>query len=185
MTQEDLIKAARNLMRSWSLSFQTGDKIDQEIALVLETLCKQNFASQILEEFKTQPRPCDQAAKQKYKEALDIEAATYIPIVKLSQGKYLIGTKVSHLQTNDKGCLVRTGGGFQYLGEYLKHHSRTECIELNNLIQKSGCSFGQTVVALMKKHYADNQQIRAYQRKCSDILEEQFTDLVALIKKFD
>ena len=30
---------------------------------------------------------------QEYKEALEIELATFLPIVKLGPGKYLIGTK--------------------------------------------------------------------------------------------
>ena len=94
---------------------------------------------------------------QKYKDALDIEAATYIPIVKLSQGKYLIGSKIRSLQTNGKGCNVKIGGGFQYLDEYLKKRSRSECIELNNLCKKGKCCFGRAVVALMKKHKAERR----------------------------
>ena len=91
-----------------------------------------------------------------------MEAATYFPIVKLSQGKYLIGTKERTLSINDKGVLVRTGGGFMYLTEYLKHYSRSECIELNNLIQKNESSFSSTVVNLMIKHNANKQSIAAY-----------------------
>ena len=34
---------------------------------------------------------------QEYKEALDIELATFLPIVKLRSGKYLIGTKQKQL----------------------------------------------------------------------------------------
>ena len=92
-----------------------------------------------------------------YKDALDIEAATYIPIVKISQGKYLIGSKMRSLQTNGKGCNVKIGGGFYYLDEYLMKRSRSECIELNNLCKKGECSFGKVVIALMKKYQADKR----------------------------
>ena len=101
-----------------------------------------------------------------------MEAATYFPIVKLSQGKYLIGTKEKTLQINNNGVIVRTGGGFMYLEEYLRHYSRSECIELNNLLQKNNCPFSEMVVNLMKKHNADKRSIAAYQRKCSKQLGE-------------
>ena len=103
-------------MRQLDLSnFKTGDQIDQEIARVIEVLCQQNFACHSYEEFKTQETSSDTSAKQKYLEALEIEAATYFPIVKLCHGKYLIGTKERTLSVNDQGVLVRTGGGFMYL----------------------------------------------------------------------
>ena len=54
--------------------------------------------------------------------------ATYLPVVKLSAGKYLIGTRVREVKLKEDGCIVRTGGGFMYLNEFLKHHSRYECI---------------------------------------------------------
>ena len=44
-----------------------------------------------------------------------------------------------------------------YLEEYLKTKSLSECIELNNLIQKNGSSFKTSIVALMKKNYVDNK----------------------------
>lgn len=61
-----------------------------------------------------------------------------------------------------------------YLEEYLKTKSLSECIELNNLIQKNGSSFKASIVALMKKNYIDNKQIAAYQKKCTKKVEEQF-----------
>ena len=60
-----------------------------------------------------------------------------------------------------------------YLEEYLKTKSLSECIELNNLIQKNGSSFKASIVALMKKNYIDNKQIAAYQKKCTKKVEEQ------------
>ena len=72
-----------------------------------------------------------------------------------------------------------------YLEEYLKTKSLSECIELNNLIQKNGSSFKSSIIGLMKKNYIDNKQIATYQKKCTKKVEEQFQDLVTLIKKFD
>ena len=49
-----------------------------------------------------------------------------------------------------------------YLEEYLKTKSLSECIELNNLIQKNGSSYKSSIIGLMKKNYIDNKQIAAY-----------------------
>ena len=43
-----------------------------------------------------------------------------IPIVKLSESQYLIGTKQRQILMKNTNLLVRVGGGFMGMKEYLK-----------------------------------------------------------------
>ena len=85
----------------------------------------------------------------KYREALEIEMATYLPIVKLGSGKYMFGTSVRHIQLKGSNVLTRTSGGYMYIDDYLKHYSRAECIKLHSLIRKGDGTMKSTVVALL------------------------------------
>ena len=76
--------------------------------------------------------------------------ATYLPIVRLDYGKYLIGTHEKQVQLKDDGPLVRTGGGFMKLDQYLKHYARSECIELSSMMRKGDGSYKNTVLGLLK-----------------------------------
>ena len=122
---------------------------------------------------------------QEYKEALEIELATFLPIVKLTSGKYLIGTKQKKLQSKATGCIVRTGGGFMYLDQYLKSNARAECIELKTLINKGNGNLGSTVVSLLLSHKADRKQISQMKKKFNLEKSQQFERLMAQVKELD
>ena len=44
---------------------------------------------------------------------------------------YLIGTKSRHLQIKNTNLLVRVGGGFMDLDQYLTQYSKSECLKIN------------------------------------------------------
>ena len=92
--------------------------------------------------------------------------ATYLPIVRLVWGKYLIGTHEKQVQLKGDGPLVRTGGGFMKLDQYLKHYARSECIELSGMMRKGDGSYKNTVLGLLKSHKADKKPISRWERKC-------------------
>ena len=95
----------------------------------------------------------------KYVEALEIEMATYLPIVKLATGNYLIGTRQRQVQLKANGQLMaRIGGGYMYLDEYLKRYSRAECVKLNMLKQKEG-TVKDAVVKILRNLKVDSKVI--------------------------
>ena len=100
--------------------------------------------------------------------------ATYLPFFKLRSGRYLIGTQEKHLILKGTGCMVRTGGGFMYLDEYLRHYSKAECIKLNGLIRKGDCTVKNTVISMLKKHKADEKSIARYEKACKAEIDQQF-----------
>jgi len=56
----------------------------------------------------------------------------------MAPGRYFLGTEIRAIQVKGRGVLVRTGGGFMYLSEFLLHYAKSECLRigLNMLKQK-------------------------------------------------
>ena len=80
--------------------------------------------------------------------------ATYLPIIKIEEGKYLVGTRVRPLQLKGSNVMTRTSGGQMNLDEYLRHYARAECSALHSLIRKGDGTMIGTVMNLLKKHKA-------------------------------
>ena len=86
-------------MRGVQSELKKGDAIDRQFTLVLENFCdaelsdvgspekKQKFNRLIIG---SSPRSL---AMDEYVKALETEMATFLPIVKLTTGNYLIGTR--------------------------------------------------------------------------------------------
>ena len=76
-------------MKNSTKTLSRGDTIDKSIGRVLNQLCEDlTVRAQCLNS-----NTLSKAQKlEKYKESLNIEMATYMPIVKLDPGKYLLGT---------------------------------------------------------------------------------------------
>ena len=80
---------------------------------------------------------------------------TYMPFIKIEPGRYLIGTRERKLSIKGSKILVRTGGGFSYFEEYIKHYSRQECIAINNLMNKGDGTVKSALISVLKKHSVD------------------------------
>ena len=80
------------------------------------------------------------------------ELATCLPFVKLESGRYLVGTEIRAIQIKGRGVLVRTGGGYMYLSEFLLHYAKSECLKLGLMILKQNKTYQGVVVGILKKH---------------------------------
>ena len=69
---------------------------------------------------------------------------------------------------------MRTGGGYEKLDVYLKHYSRSECIELNRLLRDGDGSFKNTVLKILHKNKADKESISRWEKKCSPEMAQHF-----------
>ena len=74
-----------------------------------------------------------------------------IPVVKINVKMYLIGTKTRHLQMKNTNLLVRVGGGFMDLDQYLKQQSRSECLKIQKVMEKDGLSYQEAVIHFLKR----------------------------------
>jgi len=100
--------------------------------------------------------------------------AIYLPFVKLTTGKYLIGTTQRNLTMKGSDVLIRTGKGNMSLPDYLKHYSKQECGKLQKLIKKGDGTFKNTVISILKKNNTSKEVIALYDRTCRAEIDEQF-----------
>lgn len=60
-----------------------------------------------------------------------------IPMIRLTPGVYLLGSKKRMLEIKKKSVLVRVGGGWQSLTKFLNNNENSELINLNKEMKKS------------------------------------------------
>jgi hypothetical protein len=58
-----------------------------------------------------------------------------MPIYRIGEGKYLIGTESKMCLIKGNSCVVRVGGGFQTLEEYLERNSASEVEKIAKMMQ--------------------------------------------------
>lgn len=90
---------------------------------------------------------------EKQNQRLIYELATCLPLVKLegSDGMYLVGTEFKKIQMKGRGVLVRTGGGYMYLSEYLLHYAKAECLKIGVMMLKLRKPFKDTILHIIGK----------------------------------
>ena len=47
-----------------------------------------------------------------------------IPIIKLDQNKYMVGTAIKQIQMKNNNLIIKVGGGYETLTKYLKTNSK-------------------------------------------------------------
>lgn len=68
--------------------------------------------------------------------------------------------------------MVRTGGGYMYLDEYLRYYSKSECSKLNTLVNKGDGNVKNTVISLLKEHKVDKKSIERYEKACKSEIDQ-------------
>ena len=180
----DSNKASLQLLRTLTQKMKGGDETDLAIQKVLH-----NLVQHVLVDF--DPNNTDYSnltptqRLEKRNQQLIYELATCLPFVKLTAGKYLIGSEVRQIAIKGRGVLVRTGGGYMYLSEYMLHYAKIECIKLGLVMLKQKKTFQQIVVSLLKKHPNSESAQKDFIKKCPDGIDKQFNDLVAEVRAVD
>ena len=59
----------------------------------------------------------------------------HMPLVKLADGEYLIGTEKKKIIVKSNNLLIRVGGGFITLEEYITRNAPFECIKIHMLMK--------------------------------------------------
>ena len=118
-----------------------------------------------------------------HQNALIAEMSTCLPFIKVSTGKYLLGTEVRQIQLKGSGCLVRTGKRLMYLDEWLRHYSRSETFILNVLMQSTSKNYQDAVVFLLHRHRTSQDIVDKYilLMEASDDINDQFARLVTRV----
>ena len=129
-------KASLQFMRATTLRMAKGDETDQAIQKVLQNLVNHYLTDFDPDEVENDTKLTIDQRLEKKNQSLIYELATCLPFVKLAPGRYLVGTEVRSIQIKGRGVLVRTGGGYMYLSEFLLHYAKSECLKLGLMILK-------------------------------------------------
>ena len=103
---------------------------------------------------------------------LNSELATCMPMVKLDEGQYLLGCEKRKIQIKGNGCVVRTGGGYMYLEEFLRHYARSESLKLKVYMVKGGKTYKQTVIGIINKHVRTKKVAANFEKNCPDEIND-------------
>ena len=57
-------------------------------------------------------------------------------------------------------CMVRVGGGYERLEDYIESHQDQEIDRIRRLIEDTGKSYDQVVIDLLKKYGAEDDVIK-------------------------
>ena len=77
-----------------------------------------------------------------------------VPVLKLEGGKYLLGTQKHIVQIKSNCLMIRVGGGFATMTEYLHQNGPFECIKLTKVMRDQKCNFKDAVKFYLEKHNA-------------------------------
>lgn len=138
-------------MRATTLRLAKGDETDQAIQKVLQNLVNHYLTDFDPDEVESDQNLTVDQKLEKKNQSLIYELATCLPFVKLSTGRYLVGTEVRQIQIKGRGVLVRTGGGYMYLSEFLLHYAKSECLKLGLMILKQNKPLKTVVLNLLKR----------------------------------
>lgn len=72
------------------------------------------------------------------------------------------------MQIKGKGVLVRTGGGYMYLYEFLLHYAKSECLRLGLNMLKQKMTYMQVTVHALRKvqNYNTDASIKEFKKRC-------------------
>ncbi len=57
-----------------------------------------------------------------------------LPLIRITPGKYLIGTEGKMVMIRNSSCMVRVGGGFERLEDYLARNHDSEMDKIKRLM---------------------------------------------------
>ena len=109
----------------------------------------------IIAKSKNRSEKAGRQEKEAYLDYMDLKeleafVTAFLPVLKVDENnpkeekkdaKYLIGTEKKALQIKSTDILIRVGGGYATLEEYLKQNGPFECIKIAKHMRDKKCDF--------------------------------------------
>lgn len=92
------------------------------------------------------------------------EMDVQLPIIRIIQGRYLIGTEYKMLMIKNETCMVRVGGGWEKLEEYILRNQDSELDKIKRLMTESGRTYTAVMSEFLVKYNADASVINNWQK---------------------
>ena len=109
--------------------------------------------------------------------------ACLLPIVRLSEGRYLVGAEVKKLIKKTDRVLVQTGGGFSQLYEHLCAYAMREAIVIWKAMMKHNISYSQAIQGLLIQAKAKNETVRSFNDGLTTEIDDLFEVLITIFKE--
>eukprot|EP00347_Sterkiella_histriomuscorum_P021082 403335328 len=87
-----------------------------------------------------------------------------LPIIRVLPGRYLIGTDLKMLMIKGNICMVRVGGGWERLDEYIIRNQDQEIDKIKRLMVETNRSYEYVMVGLLGDVKADDKIIANYRK---------------------
>lgn len=81
------------------------------------------------------------------------QTGTNLPIGRISEGWYLFGTRKIHAKVLNSRLVVRVGGGYSSLNEFIENYQQQEHDKINDMISRNEWDF-KALVSYYKKNEA-------------------------------
>ena len=74
-----------------------------------------------------------------------------VPVIKLDTNTYIIGTQKRVLLMKNTNLMMRVGGGFMELNEYLRQEAKFECLKISMTMEKQQQTYQEVLVDILKE----------------------------------
>ena len=150
----------------------------------------QNLVNKFLIDFDPHAREdlstlSEEEVLKKKNQRLIYELTILMPFTKVKQGRYLIGSEVHSVQVKGNGVLLRTGGGFILVSEYMLHNARAEAIKLDHLMKTQNMTLQEVVIGIIKKTPGTQKEQKAFLKRCPPEVDTQFRSLVQQLHEIE
>jgi len=78
-----------------------------------------------------------------------------LPVIRITDGKYLIGTETKMVMLRNSTCMVRVGGGFERMEDYIARNQDSELDKIRKMMSENGKTYDQVIVELLQKYGAE------------------------------
>lgn len=96
-----------------------------------------------------------------------------LPVIRIQEGKYLIGTESKSVMIKNTTCVVRIGGGFENLETYITGHEQYELEKLKKMMEDGNRSFSDVVRELLNKYKADPAVVNQFMKTIREVTIKQ------------
>ena len=74
-----------------------------------------------------------------------------VPVIKLDTNTYIIGTQKRVLLMKNTNLMMRVGGGFMELNEYLRQEAKFECLKISMTMEKQQKTYQEVLIDILKE----------------------------------
>ncbi len=107
-----------------------------------------------------------------------------LPVIKLQTSKYMLGTHLRELIIKRSNLLLRVGGGYTDLKNFLLKEAKLECLKILLLVESEQSSFCDVMCAMMATNGGSTAEISTF-RESNIKMNEPFKKIVSAVRLRD